>query len=40
MVPLWLLSLLHSLSLAAALLVLGLLARHFLASIGNRLDRQ
>ena len=40
MVPLWLLSLLHYLSLAAAVLVLGLLARFFLASRGNRPPRQ
>ena len=36
MVPLWLLNLLHYVSLAAAVLVLGLLARHFLTSVGNR----
>ncbi len=40
MVPLWLLRLLHYLSLAAAVLVLGLLARYFLASIGKRSPRQ
>lgn len=40
MVPLWLLSVLHTLSLASAVLVLGLLVRHSLASIGNRFDRQ
>ena len=38
MVPLWLLNLLHTLSLAAAVLVLGLLARS--AFIGNRSPRQ
>lgn len=40
MVPIWLLNLLHILSLASAALVLGLLARHFLTSMGNRLPRQ
>ncbi len=40
MVPLWLLRLLHYLSLAAAVLVLGLLARHLLARRGNRPPRQ
>lgn len=35
MVPLWLLNLLHYLSLAAAVLVLGLLGRYFLASVGG-----
>lgn len=40
MAPLWLLNLLHYVSLIAAVLVLGLLARHFVASIGNRLPRQ